>query len=352
MTARKHTLVRAAAAGALVLVIGGQAAAADPPPALRTKLEEVVRSGPPGLTAMVLKDGELLYRLDVGTIAPDAQLPVASASKWMTAALIMTLVDEGKLSLDEPIGRRLPDFQGEAAAITLRQILSYTAGQGDLTGFVDLSQDSGVTLAESARLIAARPLKDRPGSTFRYGAPSFQVAGALAEQVTGKSWAQLFQERIAGPLGLKHTAWGYPTRPLDPAGVRNPNLQAGVWTTAADYAAFLHMLAGRGQANGVRILSEAGFDEMERIQTANADMAYKPPGATRLDAYALGNWCETVKADGACGLVSSPGAFGTYPWLDRDSGLYGVFFLKDRLPNVAAGLVEARSIVLEAESRP
>jgi CubicO group peptidase (beta-lactamase class C family) len=342
-------LIRSAPFWLAAALVAASASAAEPPPGLKAQLEKVVADGPPGVTALAFKDGQLLYRLDVGQIAPDARLPIASASKWMTAALVMTVVDEGKLSLDQPIGERLPEFTGAAGAITLRQLLSFTAGQGSLEGFFDLRQDPHITLAESARQVAARPLADPPGTAFRYGGPSLQVAGALVEQATGKPWAQLFEERIAGPLGMTHTWWGNPLRPgLAPDEVKNPNLQAGVYTTAEDYGRFLTMLAGRGDAQGKRILSAQAFDAMETIQTAHAAMAYKPPGATHLNAYGLGNWCETVEAGGRCGLVSSPGAFGTYPWIDRDSGLYGVFFLKDRLPNVAQDLVAARKIILDA----
>jgi len=153
--------------------------------------------GAPGVSLLVYREGTLLYRLDRGDLAPDARLPVASASKWMTAALVMTVVDEGLLSLDEPIGRRLPEFQGPSGEITLRQLLSYTAGQGGLLGMSDLLQDSRLTLSESAARIARRSQVDPPGAVFRYGGPSHQVAGALVEQATGRRWADLFAERIS-----------------------------------------------------------------------------------------------------------------------------------------------------------
>ncbi|MBS0362788.1 MAG: beta-lactamase family protein [Proteobacteria bacterium] len=339
------------AAAVLTAGLASSACGAEPPPGLKAKLEDMVaHDGAPGVSALVMKDGKLLYRLDVGDIDPKTQLPIASASKWMTATLIMTVVDEGKLSLDEPIGKLLPEFTGEAGQITLRQLMSFTAGQGALQPEAfDLQQDPAITLGEAARQIAARPLVDKPGAAFRYGGPSLQVAGALVEQATGKTWATLFQERIAGPLGLKDTWWGNPLRPaLKPAEVRNPNLQAGVYTTADDYAVFLSMLAGGGAWQGHRIISKAAFDQMETRQTSGVPMIYKPPGAADLDAYALGNWCETFDANGRCRMISSPGAFGTYPWIDRDRGVYGVFFLKSRLPLVAKDIAEARRLILAA----
>ncbi|QKS00492.1 beta-lactamase family protein [Sphingomonas sp. CL5.1] len=329
------------------------ALAESPPPGLAAKLRQVVsRDGAPGVTALVLKNGRLLYRLDEGAIAPDARLAVASASKWMTASLVMTVVDEGKLKLDEPIGKLLPQFTGRAGQITLRELLSFTAGQGGLKpDMFDLRQDPRISLAEAAAQVAARPLVDEPGTTFRYGGPSMQVAGALVEQATGKSWATLFQERIAGPLGMTHTYWANPLNPeLKPAAVHNPNLQAGVYTTAEDYAKFLTMLAAGGVYRGKRILSAEAVDRMETWQTRGRRMAYLPPGAGDIDKYALGNWCDAVESGSdRCWLVSSPGAFGTFPWIDRRSGLYGVFFLKYRLPEVVGDLRAARDMIIAAD---
>lgn len=349
------TAARITAAMAVTAFMAPAALAERPPPGLAARLQQVVSDGAPGVTALVLRNGRLLYRLDEGVIAPDAQLPVASASKWMTASLVMTVVDEGKLKLDEPIGKKLTAFTGKSGQITIRQLLSFTAGQGGLAPeMVDLRQDPHITLADAAAQVAARSLVDEPGTTFRYGGPSMQVAGALVEQATGKSWSALFHERIAGPLGLTHTYWGNPLLPdLKPGEVRNPNLQAGLYTTAGDYAKFLTMLAGGGVYRGKRILSVKAVDDMETWQTRDRIMAYLPPGAEVFGTsakYALGNWCEALDGNSnRCSLVSSPGAFGTYPWIDRRTGLYGIFFLKYHLPKVAEDLRAARDMIIAAD---
>jgi CubicO group peptidase (beta-lactamase class C family) len=273
-----------------------------------------------------------------------------SMAKSVTGVLIGLLVSDGRLQLDGdlpvPAWQRPGDPRGE---ITLRQLLSYTAGQGGLIGMSDLLQDSGMTLAESAARIAGRPQADPPGAVFRYGGPSFQVVGALVEQATGQRWADLFEARIARPLGMTSTTWGHPLRPdLDPSSVRNPNLQGGVYTTAADYGRFLGMVAGRGVLDGRRVLSKTAVAELETVQTAGKPMAYRPPGMSDIDAYDLGNWCEVTGADGACVLASSPGAFGVYPWIDRRTGLYGLFFLRYQLPLVVDPIREARALILSA----
>jgi CubicO group peptidase (beta-lactamase class C family) len=315
-----------------------------------------VKHGAAGITAIIMKSGKKLFRLDIGKIDPDVQYPVASASKWMTAALVMTVVDEGKLSLDEPISKHLPEFQGEAARTTLRELLAQTSGEGSLKDLVDIKQDPRITLAESAEEVAKRPLADPPGTVFKYGGPGFQVAGALVETVTGKRWADLFSERISGPLGMKHTYWEHlPTRGIPPEQTLNPLLQGGAVTTAQDYMRFLTMIAQHGEYDGRRILSMQAIETMETVQTLalGKQMAYLPQGgrAGANEQYALGNWCETWSKGGRCMLVSSPGAFGTYPWIDWKSGLYGIFFTRTRMPLVFEDFIRARAAILAAEKK-
>lgn len=324
-----------------------------PPPAVSAAIEDIVRHhGAAGATAIVMKDGRLLYRVDAGKITPETRYEIASATKWLTAALVMTVIDEGRLSLDEPVSKRLPAFQGQAGAITLRQLLAQTAGTGSLSGRLDIRQDPRITLAQSAEEIARKPLEDPPGTVFRYGGPGFQVAGALAESATGKRWVDLFQEKLAVPLGMTHTSWQHlPDRGVAPDQTLDPLLQGGVVTTADDYMRFLTMLAAKGRYQGRQILSEASVEAMETAQTLGKPMAYVPPGVKGNWQYALGNWCESWEADGRCTLVSSPGAFGTFPWIDRESGLYGIFFLHERMPRVVEDLMKARTAILAADDK-
>jgi CubicO group peptidase (beta-lactamase class C family) len=149
---------------------------------------------------------------------------------------------------------------------------------------------------------------------------------------------------------MTHTYWEHlPTRGVPPSDTLDPLLQGGLVTTAQDYARFLTMLAQNGSVDGKRILSASAVEAMETVQTLGLPMAYKPPGAGHGGPqYALGNWCERWSADRRCTLVSSPGAFGTYPWIDRQSGLYGIFFTRTRLPRIVDDLVRARTAILEA----
>lgn len=323
---------------------------AEPPAAVREALDGLVReSGAPGVALLVYRDGRLLYRAESGRMPTGQALPVASASKWMAAATIMTLVDDGLLELDEPIGRRLPEYRGEAGRITLRQLLSYTAGQGGLSELAEFRQPLPPTLRGDASRLAARPLRDPPGEVFRYGGPSFQIAGALAEQAAGQSWAELFQERIAQPLGLRDTHWDHTRGGQEPVA---PNLQAGLVTTAEDYGRFLGLIAGGGVVEGRRLLSAAAIRELTTAQTLDATLAFKPPGAGDAPLqYALGSWCESHDAQGRCALLSSPGVSGVYPWIDFNTGLYGVFFARHPLTRMIDRIRSTR-LAVESTATP
>jgi CubicO group peptidase (beta-lactamase class C family) len=131
------------------------AAATTPPPAVRT--DAAVAQGAPGITAIVMRDDTLLFRMDVGPIDKNVQWPVASALKWITAALVMTVVDDGRLSLDAPISRYLPDLDDRIGKTTLRELLAQTSGEGSLEDAVDIRQDPRMTLAQSAKYATAKP---------------------------------------------------------------------------------------------------------------------------------------------------------------------------------------------------
>lgn len=257
--------------------------------------------------------------------------PIASASKFLTAATVMTLVDENKLSLDQSISTWLPEITSEAGHLSLRQLLSQTSGLAGSKGeFYDLVQDHRMSLAQSAIEVTQRPLVSRPGEVFAYGGPGFQIAGAVVEAVTGKNWAQVFQEKIAAPLNMTHTYWTHlrldREEELPVNETLNPVLQGGAVSTAEDYLHFLSMLAQGGKFRGRRILSVQAIDEMLSNQTSKAEMT--PTGANVLANahYGLGNWCESWDEQGESQRNSCIGFFGVYPWIEKATGRFGIIF--------------------------
>lgn len=270
-----------------------------------------------------------------GDIRADTQYPIASASKFLAAATVMAVVDEGKLQLDAPIATWLPKLPPAAGKLTLRQLLSQTSGLAGVKGeYYDLAQDHRITLEQSAMDVTQRPLVSMPGEVFAYGSAGFQLAGAAVEAATGQRWAQVFQDRIATPLGMTHTYWTHlrldSADELPVAETRNPVLQGGAVSTAGDYLRFLRMIAQEGMYEGHRVLSRSSIDEILKDQTPKAFMTPAPENPIQGGHYSLGNWCESWDATGACLRNSSIGAFGTYPWVERKTGRFGIVFVYQR----------------------
>ena len=90
--------------------------------------ERVRNDGLPGGVVLVVRDGSVIHEASVGDVDPSTVIPIASASKWLTAATIMTLVDEGKLALDDSVAKYLPEFKGGKGKVRVRHLLSHTTG--------------------------------------------------------------------------------------------------------------------------------------------------------------------------------------------------------------------------------
>lgn len=151
-----------------------------------------------------------------------------------------------------------------------------------------------------------------------------QVAARIAEVVSGKSWTQLFTERIAAPLGMTSTFW-YPS-------TTNPRIGGGSISTLGDYARLMSMLAAEGEYNGAQVLQSSTVAEMQEDQTNGAAIAYSPhPDGRR---YGIGEWRDLVDGSGNVIQLSSQGRFGFSPWLDVQRGYYAIFFVQNQLYNV------------------
>ena len=252
-------------------------------------------------------------------------MPIASASKWLTSATVMTFVDEGKLRLDDPVASYLPAFDGAKADITVRQLLSHTTGLPP----AGCEGDPSTTLRRCAASIAAGgDPSSLPGTQFHYSGVGFAVAGRLVERLAGTSFEQAFQDRIAKPLGMTHTRFDGTRRPHS----RNPSPAASATSTVDDYARFLRMLAAGGTADGTAVLTSSSVAEIERDQVRGLDT--HGDGAvqiTGIPTYGLGVWRDEVAADDAIEVVSGSGALGFYPWIDRVHGTYGIVAVDDEL---------------------
>lgn len=277
--------------------------------------------GANGGVLLVVREGTVLFDRSYGSVDHDTVLAVASTSKWFTAALLMTLVDEGKLSLDEPISTWLPAFGGKWADVTLRLLLSHRSGVRDQ----DCIWDTSSVLADCVDRLAAGPTEFAPGTAFSYGNAPYSVAARLGEVVTGQDFQSLFAERIAGPLGMTATSW------TGGGATRNPSPAASARTTVRDTERFLQMMLAGGELDGVRILSPGAVTEIERNQVAGYDTSRDfAVNITRIPTYGLGTWRDVPDADDNTVVVSGNGANGYYPWIDHANHAYGIVGVEDR----------------------
>lgn len=293
--------------------------------------------GLPGASLLVAKDGKIIYRQHFGTFDDSTVAPIASASKWLSAALIMSLVDDGLIGLDDPVSKYFPEFMGQKAGMTIRQMFSHTSGIED----PPRSQQAwsyDITMADFA-VQAARldgNMAGAPGTGIRYGSASMQITAAIAEKVTGRSWNTLFKERIADPCNMPDTTFirtpgtgsGRTIEELR-APTTNPMVAAGAQSSLQDYANFLAMIDSYGICGDTRVLSENAVREMQRDQAIGLPLLRASNDRMgRNSTYGLGEWVDLKAADGRTIQVSSPGAWGFRPWVNRDKHVYAVFMMQ------------------------
>ncbi|MCD0487631.1 class A beta-lactamase-related serine hydrolase [Pedobacter sp. MC2016-14] len=278
-----------------------------------------------GASILIAKNDQVIYQKQYGNYKPETVEYIASAGKWLAAATIAAVVEEGKLSWNDQVNKWLPEFKDVKGNATLRQLLSHTAGYPDYQP-KGLPADSYQTLTASVAHILNLPADTLPGTKFKYGGLAMQVAGRMAELATGKDWETIFQEKLGQPLEMKSTHFV----PVDHTPGHNPMLGGGARTCLKDFANFLNMVSNNGVYQGKRILSLQSLQELEGDQVKNAkvfagEYVENARATKRKDIYGLGEWREEVNAHGVATLISSPGWAGAYPWVDKKNHVYGFF---------------------------
>jgi CubicO group peptidase (beta-lactamase class C family) len=297
---------------------------------------------------------------------------IASMSKPMTAAAVAMLVDDGKLSFDDPVEKYLPEFHNlwvaqeqtadrrvlvpAARPITLHDLLTHTSGMGEYVVY-----GPHWTLAEMVKSMTREPLKFQPGTRWSYSTAGIDTLGRIVEVMSGLPFADFLQQRLFDPLGMKDTTfWPAPTEKARLATSYNRDkttgrLQeatiyymyggavtdrerpalggAGLFSTAADVAKFYQMLLKGGEANGRRLLKSETVAELTRVQTAGLKAGFLPGSA-----WGLG-FCLVAEPQGVTVMLSPGtfghgGAYGTQSWADPRRGIvYIMMIQRAGLPN-------------------
>ncbi|MCB1203583.1 MAG: beta-lactamase family protein [Verrucomicrobiae bacterium] len=316
-----------------------------------------------GVVTLVLRDGKVVHHDAAGMADREKQVPmtenhvfwIASMTKSISVTTIMTLVEEGKLSLDEPASKWLPELgatkvkDGSAPSrpVTLRDLMSHTSG---LAFPPRKPTDGAQSLKGYVAELVKTPLAFDPGSGYEYGF-GITVSGRIAEIVSGKPFDVLVRERILDPLGMKDSSF-HPGEELrgrfaktyktaeegeglvaaynpfvtpDVTVRRMTEPSGGLFSTAADLAKFYQMILDGGVCEGKRILSEASIAEMTKPHTAGG----------KLQNYGLGWQCNHAEKAIVPGFSASSfghgGAFSTHGWIDPERRLVAIFLVQNVL---------------------
>jgi CubicO group peptidase (beta-lactamase class C family) len=271
------------------------------------------------------KDDTLVYKKEMGIFNSKTSAPIASCSKWLTAALVMQFVDEGKLSLDDRIAKWIPEFARYGKNyITIRHCLSHFTGVDDEGGFLKkmFQRKKFNSLEEEVNSFAAREIRTNPGTDFWYGNVGLNIAGRVLEVLSKKRFDVLIKQKLFNPMNMRRTSFtSLDGMLIDPSG--------GATSTADDYMKFLVMLMNKGTYAGKRILSEASVEQIFQIQTTPAKIKFAPKAATGFN-YALGCWA-VEENEGKAVALASPGLFGTWPMINICRGYASILFVKNLL---------------------
>lgn len=316
-----------------------------------------------GSVTLVATHDKVLHQESIGhrdlasrsLMTSDSIFRIASMTKPITATAFMILQDEGKVHVNDPVSKYLPNFTSTqfndrplAQPLTIRHLLTHSSG----VRRPGRSAADATSLAEQARLMAATPLLFEPGSQWKYST-GLNVVGRIIEVVSGKSFETFLAERIFIPLDMRDTTFVLTPaqaqrlatlyRPDKESGklaaaVPNflpedatrsvvPNPSGGLYSTARDMARFYQAILNGGTREGVRIVSEKSVKTMTRIHTADLTTGFTPG-----NGWGLG-WCIVREPQGVTAMLSPGtyghgGAFGTQGWVDPQRGLIFVLMIQ------------------------
>lgn len=264
------------------------------------------------LVVVVQKEGKNIFLRESEDFKLKIPAPIGNSSKWLTAALVMIFVDEGKLNLDDPVSKYVPVFgKYMKGYITIRHCLSQTTGlDTDATGIVKFTQKSKFnTLEEEMEFFASKKLiVDNPGEAFSDGSVGMNMVGRVIEVITKKTFDRVAQEKLFRPLGMR-------TASFYDEGGKAPNPSSGASCSAFDYMNFLQMIMNKGMFNGKKVLSESSVNYLLQRQFQEARVRFNPE-LTKGWNYANGSWIEEDNGTTWSNIYSGASAQGVWPWID------------------------------------
>jgi len=311
----------------------------------------VERGEMPGLIALVARRGHV--HLDAIGYPEDAVFRIASMTKPVAAAAAMSLVEEGRVRLDDPVDGFLPELADmrvlraldspvtdtvpAAIPITLRHLLTFTMGTGLVFAapgtypIQTVIDDAGIGPGPPdperyprpdawMRKLGSVPLVFQPGDAWMYNTGA-EVLGVLIARASGRSFGELLLERIFEPLGMKDTAFFVPPSDAERLAVMDEDLRArwsrppafesgggGLVSTAGDFLRFSTMMLGRGELDGVRVVSRPSVETMTSDQLSAEQKARSPWVGDHWRHHGWGFCMQVVTS--RFDISSTPGQYG------------------------------------------
>jgi CubicO group peptidase (beta-lactamase class C family) len=325
-----------------------------------------------GAVTMVVDKDRVLHLDSTGfadlenkkALTPENLFWIASMSKPVTALCMMILVDEGLVSLDDPISKYLPQMKhlkneaGQAASVSVLQTLNHTCGMRELP-----APYGDATLAQAAQKYANLPVHFEPGSKWQYSQTGINTAARIVEVLSQMSFDTFLQKRLCEPLGLNDMAFylsDFQNQRLAKSYARTPEgelkespifllsgkqptdtnrlpaANGGLFSTPSDYGRICQMLLGGGTWQGKRILSEKSVQRLGTPTTGDLSTGFTPG-----NAWGIG-CCLVREPQGPTSMLSKGtyghgGAYGTQAWVDPLKGrAYLLFVQRANFPNADA----------------
>lgn len=315
-----------------------------------------------GAVMLVAQKDKVVAQAAVGYADVSAKSPmktdsifwIASQSKPITATALMMLVDEGKVNVNDPVEKYLPEFRNQmvivekdadhillrkpAKPITVANVLSHTSGL-PFRSAIEVPTLDRLPLADRVRSYAMTPLEFQPESSYQYSNAGINTAARIVEVVANKPFEDFLDERLFRPLGMKDTTFwpsesqvkriaksykpgadnnglaetpiGQLYYPLTDRTSRFPMPAGGLFSTASDLARFYRMLANEGELDGRRYLSKKSLQKMTTKQTSKQ----------LKNEYGFGFSTGGQR-------VGHGGAYFTNSYLDKEQGLILVWLVQ------------------------
>jgi CubicO group peptidase (beta-lactamase class C family) len=359
----------------LVVAVALPTAGQDRPTAdagIRAAMQDFIKAGEIAGAVTLIATPESVLHFDAAGHADiasgremkhDTIFWIASMTKPVTGVAVMMLQEAGKLALEDPVEKHLPEFKGiktpdgKAAQLTIRSLLTHTSGMAEISP--DEARQCR-TLADAVAFYVRRPLAFEPGAKWQYCQSSINTAARIVEVVSGESFPDFLEKRLFKPLGMEDTTFYLSERQLQrlatsyrrtkngelessenfflmglsPASrERFPAANGGLFSTAADYARFCQMVARGGEFAGRRYLTRESVKLMTSVQTGDLKT-----GFTEGNGWGIG-WCVVREPQGVTAMLSPGtyghgGAYGTQAWIDPQSErIYVLMVQRANFPN-------------------